>query len=270
MSPLRLVFATILVMGLFPTVAPAIDSDFDAIDDDVDNCPLVGNIDQADGDGDGVGNVCDNCNMTDNADQADDDMDGIGNECDDDVDNDGVFNEMDNCVNDSNADQLNNDGDAMGDICDDDDDDDGVSDDIDNCPLTHNADQADLDRDGHGDVCKPSGTLLKVRTGISKRGLFMGYIDVPINETTPDWRIDVTFRRNIFNLQIVECEAKLADFPKNGMGKMTYTLAPGDKYETLEAGDVLKIKFIAKTYKKAKGVPFEARFYLPLNIMTPE
>lgn len=37
------------------------DLDEDGVPDVVDNCPAVGNLDQADGDGDGVGDACDAC-----------------------------------------------------------------------------------------------------------------------------------------------------------------------------------------------------------------
>lgn len=86
------------------------DDDNDGILDVDDNCPLIGNADQADADGDGDGDVCDtdddndgipdtqdNCPLTPNANQADADGDGIGDVCDDDADNDGVPNSLDLC-----------------------------------------------------------------------------------------------------------------------------------------------------------------------------
>jgi len=88
------------------------DDDNDGILDVDDNCPLIGNADQADTDGDGLGDACDpdddndgildaddNCPTTANADQADADVDGIGDVCDDDADNDGVPNGNDLCAN---------------------------------------------------------------------------------------------------------------------------------------------------------------------------
>jgi hypothetical protein len=36
-----------------------LDSDFDGVGDDADNCILTANADQYDGDGDGIGNACD-------------------------------------------------------------------------------------------------------------------------------------------------------------------------------------------------------------------
>lgn len=58
------------------------DLDWDAIADEVDNCPAVPNVDQADGDADAVGDACDNCPATPFPDQTDFDGDGYGNVCD--------------------------------------------------------------------------------------------------------------------------------------------------------------------------------------------
>ena len=59
------------------------DADDDGIEDDADNCPLAGNVDQADGDGDAVGDACDNCAEIANPDQADTFGDtGVGDACD--------------------------------------------------------------------------------------------------------------------------------------------------------------------------------------------
>ncbi len=73
--------------------------DGDALADDVDNCPRVGNVDQVDSDDDAVGDACDNCVLVSNprveraeltyrpwirlsGGQRDDDLDGYGNSCD--------------------------------------------------------------------------------------------------------------------------------------------------------------------------------------------
>ncbi|MCA9310759.1 MAG: hypothetical protein KDA21_06105 [Phycisphaerales bacterium] len=61
---------------------PDRDSDDDDIPDDIDNCPLTYNPDQADADQDGVGDACDNCILTANEEQSDYDGDGWGAECD--------------------------------------------------------------------------------------------------------------------------------------------------------------------------------------------
>jgi len=58
------------------------DTDGDGLIDSLDNCPLIGNANQADADGDGVGDVCDNCQVTSNRDQFDTDIDGVGDACD--------------------------------------------------------------------------------------------------------------------------------------------------------------------------------------------
>lgn len=144
-----------------------IDDDNDGVADNIDNCPLNANPDQADADGDGIGNTCDanlndgpkgdqdgdgvtnnvdNCPNVANAGQADFDKDGLGDACDPDDDNDGVGDANDLCANTAPGTQVNASGcaDADGD---------GVADGSDNCPGKANKDQADLDHDGLGDVC---------------------------------------------------------------------------------------------------------------------
>lgn len=86
--------------------ATAVDLDYDddGILDEVDNCPLVANADQADADSDGTGDVCDLCTDTDG--------DGYGNPgysantCN-----------LDNCPLVSNPTQADADGDGVGDAC---------------------------------------------------------------------------------------------------------------------------------------------------------
>jgi len=72
------------------------DADQDGIIDDCDNCPAVGNPDQADCDGDGEGDACEG----------------------DDLDDDGVPDEQDNCECHYNPDQADSDCDGVGDACD--------------------------------------------------------------------------------------------------------------------------------------------------------
>lgn len=57
------------------------DSDGDGLINIDDNCPTVGNPDQADADADGRGDACDNCPRAPNRDQADRDGDGVGDAC---------------------------------------------------------------------------------------------------------------------------------------------------------------------------------------------
>ena len=96
----------------------------------------------ADRDGDGVADVDDNCPDVGNPDQADLDTDGVGDACD-------------VCVDVADPDQADADGDGEGDACETiggaDRDGDGVDDVDDNCPDVSNPDQADLDDDGEGD-----------------------------------------------------------------------------------------------------------------------
>jgi len=83
----------------------AFDKDGDGIADDVDNCPSVVNVDQADADADLVGDACDNC--------IDPDHDGFGNSgyptttC-----------QLDNCPTVYNPSQLDSNGDGIGNACD--------------------------------------------------------------------------------------------------------------------------------------------------------
>ena len=142
------------------------DRDGDGIPNDVDNCPVTRNADQADMDGDGIGDVCDsdrdgdgvidaqdNCPRAANADQRNPDGDALGDVCDPDVDGDGTLDEADNCPFIANAGQADFDNDGIGDACDDDADGDGTLDDIDNCQRLNNPSQGDFDGDGIGDAC---------------------------------------------------------------------------------------------------------------------
>ena len=69
-------------------------------------------------DGDGILDNIDNCPLTPNANQADNDQDGKGDVCDNDDDNDGVLDINDNCPITSNSDQADRDHDGLGDACD--------------------------------------------------------------------------------------------------------------------------------------------------------
>lgn len=150
------------------------DVDDDGIDDAIDNCVGIANVDQQDLDRDGLGNACDptpgddldgdlvedalfdNCVGLSNVGQEDRDLDGRGDACD-------------NCLDDTNAGQADTDLDGIGDACDNcvvaangthqgDGDGDGTGDACDNCVVEPNPTQADADGDGTGDACEPPGT----------------------------------------------------------------------------------------------------------------
>lgn len=136
----------------YSNIIARFDTDRDGRGDDVDNCPLRPNEDQADSNENGVGDVCedsdddgtadafDNCPLFPNEDQANDDGDNYGNACD--------------LCPDLNAEsQADLDGDKIGDLCDLDIDGDGIDNVIDNCPYVDNDQTADLDSDGEGDAC---------------------------------------------------------------------------------------------------------------------
>ena len=166
--------------------APSNDDDEDGVPDDLDNCPLTPNADQADTNHNGLGDACDpdeqcdlddhecvadgpddNCPDVSNPAQVDSDADTRGDVCDncpetpnfsqDDSDQDGVGDACDNCLSIANPDQLDSCGTGIGDACDGcwglDPDADTVPFQADNCPFTPNADQADSDADLVGDVC---------------------------------------------------------------------------------------------------------------------
>ena len=119
------------------------DSDADKLADCVD----------IDDDNDGVLDEVDNCPTVENLDQANNDDDELGDACDPDDDEDGVPDETDDCPLVADPGQQNSDNDPFGDACDTDDDNDEILDDEDNCPTQANVDQSDLDGDGDGDAC---------------------------------------------------------------------------------------------------------------------
>jgi hypothetical protein len=163
------------------TVSLDLDADLDGLVNQLDNCVLVDNPNQADVDGDGLGDACDpvddldldgdgvanledNCPFDANTAQFDFDADGLGDACDQangfDVDGDGVANAQDNCPFRHNPGQEDADADGLGDGCDTTDgldvDGDGVVNATDNCPFLANEGQGDADADGLGDACDPA------------------------------------------------------------------------------------------------------------------
>ncbi len=79
--------SNIIVVEYDPDFVP--DADGDTVPDELDNCPLVSNLDQANSDGDTIGDACDNCSQATNENQLDTNGDGFGNWCDADLNNTG-------------------------------------------------------------------------------------------------------------------------------------------------------------------------------------
>ena len=175
-----------------------VDDDNDTVNDNVDNCSVIANANQANFDNDAFGDACDvdddndtvndnadNCQFTVNTNQADLDQDGEGDLCDNDADGDKVLSGIDSddtnpfVCSDLDSDQcddcnsgtfnitddgLDTDGNDVCNIGDLDDDSDTVLDADDNCPLDANLDQADSDNNGVGDACEAQPLCIPVKT----------------------------------------------------------------------------------------------------------
>ena len=95
LSSLALAFLLAGVVSGTSSAGP-IDSDFDGVSDEADNCPKSYNPLQENDDNDNWGDACDNCLGMDNTlggvpvDQCDTDTDGYGNLCDGDYNQDNI------------------------------------------------------------------------------------------------------------------------------------------------------------------------------------
>jgi len=139
------------------------DEDFDGVEDTIDNCPEIHNVEQKNDDNDSQGNTCDFDDDNDGFEDTfeiqygldplvadlDIDNDGIANGLDTDNDNDGTEDAFDSFPFDA-LEQLDYDNDGVGNNTDTDDDGDGVNDALDLFPFDA-FESADSDGDGVGD-----------------------------------------------------------------------------------------------------------------------
>lgn len=129
-----------------------IDSDWDSIFDEADNCPFVYNPNQedtwttwtwdlcSDKDKDYIDWNLDNCPTLYNPKQIDEDWNWIWDLCEQDMDDDWVYDIIDNCINNYNPNQEDKDSDGVWNICD-------------NCIEKYNKNQEDTDKDWLWNTC---------------------------------------------------------------------------------------------------------------------
>ena len=160
----------------------------------IDDFIVDGYIDDEDDDNDGILDEVDNCPLTPNADQADLDGDGIGDACDDDDDGDGILDEFDNCPTTPNPDQLDSDGDGIGDICDPDNDNDGVLNENDTCP--NSAPGVIVNVNGCEVVSLPANAFTVSSSAVTCPGSDNGSISVSLLTGLPEGNYNARLLKN--------------------------------------------------------------------------
>lgn len=132
--------------SIFSQSAFADDVDSDGVDDIIDNCLLIANIDQVDFDSDGFGDACDDDKDGDGF-TSNNDINDLNTYLSTDPDNDGVDSSGTSHYSDNVCLQPPgcNDTDPCIAVC--------YVPPQDNCPLLLNSDQSNIDGDNYGDAC---------------------------------------------------------------------------------------------------------------------
>ncbi|XP_072051615.1 uncharacterized protein [Amphiura filiformis] len=116
---------------------------------------------------------------------------------------------------------------------------------------------------------KPLAPPLRLRAKVysSWRGGFIADLTIPINGEINGWHLEVVFPRQVFELEIIGCEAVVVQKMKLDLpGKQTgtkYVLRNGPD-ELPEMGSKVQIRFVAKVFKNIKRGPkrpIQADFY---------
>lgn len=109
-----------------------------------------------------------------------------------------------------------------------------------------------------------SGDPIKAETNFIKKwhGEFIGVVDIPLEDDIVEWRMTITFPKNVFDFEI--CGAKVTEVEN----KRVFHLKNSRWNGRHSAGSNLYFTFNAKTWKKIRGLPGKVLFW-PTIAATP-